>query len=101
MRPQTPFKRRRSPAHLDAAARVRAWTRARFALSADAPIVVLETACGLPGCPPLETVVAFWVGKTAHRFKVFKPVGEVVPADLPPAWLRTALAAAQAPDGCC
>src|SRR5262249_28016879 len=30
---------------------------ARFKLAQDAPILVGEIACGLPGCPPLETVV--------------------------------------------
>src|SRR5256885_12878890 len=51
-----------------------------------------EVACALPGCPPLETVVAFWTdADTRHHFKVFKPVAEVAPDDLPPAWLKNAL----------
>ena len=53
----------------------RAWTRARFALPEDAVILVSEIACGLPGCPPLETVVAFWTDDRRHRFKLFKPAG--------------------------
>jgi hypothetical protein len=58
--------------------------------------MVTEVACGLPGCPPLETVVAFWTGTdTRHHFKVFKPVEDVVPDDLPPAWLRNALIAVE------
>jgi hypothetical protein len=71
---------------------VREWTRARFALSEEASIVVTELACGLPGCPPLETVIAFWIDGTRHHFKVFKPVAEVAADDLPPAWLKNALA---------
>jgi nitrate reductase delta subunit len=93
---------RKGPDHEEALARVRKWTRARFALAAEDAILVSEVACKLPGCPPLETVVAFWVGDTRHHFKFFKPVREVAVEDFPPAWLRNALAV---PDGfacdCC
>jgi hypothetical protein len=82
------------PGHVAALERVRVWTRARFKLSADEPIMVAEVACGLPGCPPLETVIAFWTGgKTRHQFKVFKPVAQVVEEDLPPAFMKNALIA--------
>jgi nitrate reductase delta subunit len=72
---------------------VRAWTRARFALPEDAAILVAQVACSLPGCPPLETAVAFWTGgeATRHQFKLFKPVAEVVEDDLPPSFMKTAL----------
>jgi hypothetical protein len=84
------------PDRLQALDRVREWTRARFKLTQDAPILVSEVACGLPGCPPLETVVAFWIdGDTRHHFKVFKRVEEVVPDDLPPIWLKNALIAVE------
>jgi hypothetical protein len=73
------------PEHLQALDRVKAWTRARFKLAEDVPILVSEVACGLPGCPPLETVIAFWTQTdTRHHFKVFKRLEEVVPDDLPP-----------------
>lgn len=82
--------------HLEALERVREWTRARFKLAEDATILVSEVVCGLPGCPPLETVVAFWTeGDTRHHFKVFKRVAEVVPDDLPPTWLKDALIAVE------
>ena len=56
------------------------------------PVMVAEVACGLPGCPPLETVVAFWTADDRrHQFKLFKPVAEVVSDDLPFAWLKDAL----------
>jgi nitrate reductase delta subunit len=84
---------RRQPAgHAAAAERVRQWTRERFALPEDAAVMVAEVSCTVPGCPPLETVLAFWTDNTRHHFKVFKPVAEVVADDLPPAWLKSALA---------
>src|SRR5262249_56016256 len=79
---------------VEALDRVKEWTRGRFGLAEDATILVSEVVCGLPGCPPLETVVVFWTeGDTRHHFKVFKRVAEVVPDDLPPAWLKNALIA--------
>jgi nitrate reductase delta subunit len=85
--------RRKPPGHAAAAERVREWVRERFALPQDAAIMVAEVSCAVPGCPPLETVVAFWTGNdTRHHFKVFKPLDEVVVDDLPPAWLKSALA---------
>ena len=81
--------------------RVRGWTRERFKLAEDVPILVAEIACGLPGCPPLETVVAFWTASDKrHQFKLFKPVREVVYDDLPYAWLIEALVASEMPDCC-
>src|SRR5271163_1731542 len=83
---------RNNPAHAQALERVRTWTRERFKLADDVPIVVAEVACGLPGCPPLETVVAFWTADDRrHQFKLFKPVEEVVYDDLPFAWLIDSL----------
>ena len=84
---------KKSPDHAAALDRVREWTRARFRLSDDAAILVAEVVCVLPGCPPLETVIAFWTGgERRHHFKVFKPVAEVVSDDLPPSWMKDALA---------
>ena len=85
---------KKSAAHKDALRRVKDWTRERFRLPEDAAILVTEVACGVPGCPPLETVVAFWTeGDRRHHFKVFKPVAEVTPDDLPPTWMKNALVA--------
>jgi hypothetical protein len=84
---------RRKPAgHAAAADQVRAWTRERFALPQDAAIMVAEVSCTVPGCAPLESVVAFWTEKGRHHFKVFKPLADVVADDLPPAFLKNALA---------
>jgi hypothetical protein len=83
--------------------RVKEWTRERFKLADDAVILVSEIACALPGCPPLETVVAFWTeGDRRHQFKLFKSVADVVPDDLPPAWMKRALMATDGIDcECC
>ncbi|MEX2035133.1 MAG: hypothetical protein WEA28_08070, partial [Xanthobacteraceae bacterium] len=93
---------RKSPESVAALDRVREWVRARFALGEDTAILVAEVACAVPGCPPIETVIAFWAEEKRHHFKVFKPVAEVSEDDLPPRWLRPALAV---PDdfecGCC
>ena len=94
---------RKNPAQLQAAQRVKRWTRERFALAADVVVVVSENAGRLPGCPPLETHIAFWTAEQKrHHFKVFKPVREIVREDLPPAWLKDALAVSVGLDcGCC
>ena len=82
----------RSPEYREALARVRDWTRERFTLPEDATIFVTEIACGLPGCPPLETVVAFWTEDAKrYQFKIFRPVREVTSNDLPLAWLKDSL----------
>ena len=86
LRPKT------SPERLQALDRVREWTRERFKLPDEATIMVTEIACALPGCPPLETVVAFWTdADKRHHFKLFKPMQDVVLDDLPPTWLKDSL----------
>jgi hypothetical protein len=77
---------------LAAVKRVKAWTRARFSLDDDVAILVAEIACGLPGCPPLETVVTFWTAPDRrHAFKVFKATLDVCEDDLPPAFMKNAI----------
>ena len=85
---------KKSPEHTAALDRVREWVRARFSLGEDA-ILVAEVACAVPGCPPIETVIAFWSDETRHHFKVFKPVAEVTDDDLPPYWMKRALAVSE------
>jgi hypothetical protein len=91
------------PERLQALDRVKAWTRERFKLAEDTAILVSEVSCALPGCPPIETVVAFWTENTTrHQFKLFKPVAEIVPDDFPPAWMKNALLAIEGIDcECC
>ena len=70
------------------------WTRERFGLPADALVLVNEGAGTLPGFPPRLTVIVFWTGAMAqrHHLQVFKPLGDVTADDLPPYWMRDALA---------
>jgi hypothetical protein len=94
--------REKSPGYRQALARVKQWTRERFKLSDDVVIMVAQVECALPGCPPLETFVAFWTADLKqHQFKVFKPVEEVVEGDLPFAWMMEALAVHGVECGCC
>jgi hypothetical protein len=84
--------RKRSPQHLQVLDRVREWTRQRFKLSDETAILISEIACALPGCPPLETVIAFWANEQRYHFKIFKPVAELVIDDLPFVWQKDSLA---------
>jgi len=82
--------------------RVRDWTKARFALTDDETVMVSEVACGVPGCPPIETHIVFWTAAGRHHFKVFKPLGDVVEDDLPPAFMKNALVWAEGIEcSCC
>ena len=78
------------------AEQVARWTRERFGLPADAVVLVNEVASTLPGFPPLFTVIVFWTAGLAqrHHLKVFKPMDVVALDDLPPYWMREALAVA-------
>lgn len=85
---------RRDRAHRAHIRRVRDFSRERFRLAEDETLTVTEVECSLPGCPPIETVIVFWTqsGAQRHHYKVFKPVAEVVEDDLPPWWMKNALA---------
>jgi hypothetical protein len=88
-----PGARRKGAAHLESLERIRHWTRDRFALGEDETIMVAEVERTLPGFPPRETQVGFWTADgTRHHFRVFKPAVEVAEADIPPAWMKRALA---------
>ena len=86
---------------LNAAVRVKAWTRARFSLANEVAVFASEVQSSVPGFPPVHTVVAF---SSAHgqlyHFKLFKPLEAVVEEDLPPAWYREALAVPPGGMGC-
>ena len=99
----SPFHERDAdPRRADAARRIEAWTRVRFALDERVAVLVTEERSTLPGFPPLETRVHFRAGdERPCHFRVFKPIVAVESSDVPPAWMREALAQ-EAPDcNCC
>ena len=84
---------RKGAAHVDALEQVEQWTRERFDLRDHDIVMITEASSTLPGFPPLETQVGFWTADgTRHHFRVFKPATQVKQEDLPPAWMRSALA---------
>ena|SRR5256885_3463447 len=94
---------RKGVGHLEAVERVKDATRARFSLVEGDIVLVTESVPALPGFPPHETKVVFWNADGArHHFKVFKPVEDVSDEDVPPAWMRESLTAAEgAGCSCC
>lgn len=110
MGPWSNPSRRSSPFHertatfgrADAARRIEAWTRARFSLAAACYVLVTEERTVLPGFPEVETRVHFGESAAAaHHFRLFKPMTAVEESDLPPAWMRPALAGAAPDCNCC
>jgi hypothetical protein len=79
----------KSPDRAAAIARLRSWTKARFALTDDETVMVSEIACSVP----IETHVVFWTATGRHHFKIFKPLTQVTEDDLPPAFMKNALIA--------
>jgi hypothetical protein len=85
--------------HLDAVDRVKDWTRERFRLDEAGIVMVSEVASRLAGYPPLQTAVFFWTAqgpddgnRARHHFTVFKRVEDVIEEDIPPAFMKDALA---------
>jgi nitrate reductase delta subunit len=84
--------RKKAGAQAEAIERVTRWVRERFKLRAEDAIMVAEVTCTIPGCPPLETSVAFWdEAGTRHHFKMLRPVTEVTADHLPFAWMKSSL----------
>ncbi len=85
-----PFSQQSAPP--DQTQAIKRWVRERFDLSDQCTVMVAEIECQVPGCPPLETVVAFWgEDGTRYRFKVFKRLNELSPDDVPVKWLLPSL----------
>ncbi|WP_253958479.1 hypothetical protein [Rhizobium sp. WYJ-E13] len=92
----------RNAGKIDAVRQIKDWTRERFSLNEDIPVMVAEVTCGLPGCPPIETIVTFWTApETRHAFKAFKPAIEVTADDLPPPWMKNAIISDSSDLSCC
>ena len=93
---------RKTPSDAATLDRVRDWARARFKLSDDETVMVSQIACGVPGCPPIETHLVFWTAAGRHHYKIFKPLAQVSEDDLPPAFMKNALVALEGADcDCC
>ena len=92
---------RHTPPSLAALESIQGWTRRRFKLAPEAPVLVSEVACSRTGCPPLETVVAFWLGDQDRRqFRLYKPMAEVVYDDI--GWLMDLPGSSERPGwDCC
>lgn len=62
---------------------VKGWVRERFGLGEETPVMVTELRCTEPGCPPVETAIAILEAPgDRRRYKIHKPVSEVVPEDV-------------------
>jgi nitrate reductase delta subunit len=69
---------RRSDDDLRSIASIQGWTRQRFKLDPTSAVLVSEVTCRIPGCPPLETVIAFWTDDDRrHQFRLLKPLADV------------------------
>jgi nitrate reductase delta subunit len=103
--PLRPSAFKKTPEHMRAVEAVQAWTRARFKLPLDAPVLVSQLTCSNPGCPPVQTVVAFWTETgERHHLKVLLPLEAIAENDIPPVWLDDAPfteGAGGAGAGCC
>jgi hypothetical protein len=83
---------RKDLGRLEAASRLKAWTRNRFSLAADTTILVSEIESAQAGFPAVSTVLAFWTAERRHyHWRIFKPLEQVTEDDLPPAWYQPAL----------
>lgn len=72
--------------------RVEGWVRKRFSLGEEDIVFISEVNSGIPGYPPLETVITFWGDvEVRYQFKIFKPVADVSEDDLPISWLKESL----------
>jgi hypothetical protein len=83
---------RNSPEYGKAVELVQLWTRQRFALPQDAPVLVSQLACSNENCPPIQTVVAFWTESgDRHHFNLPKPIESIAQIDIPCEWIDDGL----------
>ena len=77
------FWRGRPKADSEAAARVKAWTRAALDLPEDTAFAVNEIACTDPACPGIETVILVMEpGRKTRALKVASALDTVTEADV-------------------
>jgi hypothetical protein len=62
---------------------IKQWVRERFSLAEDATVMTTQLDCAEPGCPPHETVIAFWdMAQKRHQFKILRSAAEVAREDV-------------------
>ena len=77
------FQKRDDAGRADAIRRLKRWVSAFAGAGEGDAIMVTELQCAEPGCPPVETVLAFLrPGQQPLRWKVHKPLLEVTEADV-------------------
>ena len=73
----------KKPAHDPAVVdRIKAWAREMLGLSDDVAVTVMQLNCAEDDCPDVETVVGVLEPGSQRKFKVFKPMAEVMRDDL-------------------
>ena len=72
----------KSPRDPDAVLRIKQWTIDLLGLGNDVAVTVMELSCTEEGCPDVETVVGILEPGCPRKFKVFKPLAEVLRDDL-------------------
>jgi hypothetical protein len=77
------FWRGRPKPDSEAAARVKAWTRAALGACADTAFAVNEIACTDPACPGIETVILVMEpGRKTRALKIAKALDAVAEEDV-------------------
>ncbi|MHA6344381.1 hypothetical protein [Roseivivax sp. CAU 1761] len=79
------------PGNLAHLRRIEAALRVRYGLPAESLVLVREEPGRLPGFPPRQTVIRFWIGPERYRLTLFTPAAQVAETDLPVAWLLPSL----------
>lgn len=73
----------KKPGVIDAARRIKGWTRAILAIDETTAVSVNELACHLPGCPPRETVILVISGPNDTRqMSIHKAMTDVTHDDV-------------------
>jgi hypothetical protein len=68
---------------LAATRRIKAWAEGLAAIEHGEAVMVNELRCTEPGCPPIETVIAFLLaGAPPVQVKIHKPATEVTEEDV-------------------
>ncbi|MBB4124445.1 hypothetical protein [Martelella radicis] len=73
----------KKPSVIEAARRIKGWTRALLKIDDATVVSINELACHVPGCPPRETVILVMAGPTDTRqFSIHKAMADVTCEDV-------------------